>query len=361
MNKMISAAVLALGLAYVGIAHAAEVVKQDDAGNKLELGGTLFIKDTIDQQKNTDNAGVLTKVGTVGAEIDRAYLYAKYSFDENWMMRVTLDALYNAAATGKKSEVFIKHAYLQGKLHPAAIVEIGLIGTPWVPYEESLWKHRNISQSFVDRNKLDDSADAGVSLQGKLANGLVGYHLAAVNGRGFSDVGTTASTDKNIRLGIYPVEGLTVDLGYRFGYKGTRRVPDTVPSMEVTSTLSQAMLTYGGNTFRVGGNYILNTDKAKSTAVKTTKTAYDVWGWAYFSENYGLFGRYETMKTKRSNLTAAQVQQKDDRYVAGLDYRYNKHVTASLAWDHLKQTGVGFATKATAQDDRYGLYLLADF
>jgi len=287
-------------------------------------------------------------------------------------MRITLDAGNDQSLAGKKQNVFLKAAYVEGKLiGDAAVLRVGQSHTPWIDYEQGLWKHRYASQIMTDRYKFDDSFDLGLGLKGELADGLIQYFVTETNGSGYSNAQRSSRLDLNARIGIYPVEGLTMDFQFRDGYRGTR----TSTTQGIKTSLIQAMLSYGTSDFRVGGNYIANKDKANGTstlnlhhggAVSSTynfnalvagdqvkSNAYGLWAWAKLPSDFGVFGRYENMNSK---LNAGTVKEKLTRYMGGIEYTVTKGVTFALVADSNKLTNVGGVTANTNKDTRFGLY-----
>jgi len=284
-----------------------------------------------------------TKTTTSGGNITRTYLTVKHKLDDVWSARVTFDSSLNTKTTGKKNEVFLKYANLTGKFMPELNVKLGLIETPWIGYEDKLGKHRYISKSYVDKQKFDHSADAGLGVFGKFSDGLVSYDVVIVNGTGYGDTTRTNGQDINARIGFAPVEGLTIDFGYRNGYKGTRvnNLPDT------KDTLAQAMVTYGTSDFRVGANYIRH-DSTPNAAVTVKDLGLDIWAWVNITDSLGVFANYESTKFDKDAVNPVT----EKRTVVSLDYKASKKVKLSVAYTNIKDLhGVAGAKETIA-----GLY-----
>ncbi|NOR72970.1 MAG: hypothetical protein GQ467_03775, partial [Mariprofundaceae bacterium] len=291
----------------------------------------------------------------VGVALDRAYLTAKYQFDDVWSMRLTTDATVDTALS-KQTNVYIKYAYLRGKLSDAFAVDAGVIETPWIGYENKLNTHRYVYKSFTDFEKFDDSADAGLGVFGKLGDGLFQYALAGVNGGGYSKIAKTAAIDFNSRLGFYPIEGLTFDLQFRDGYKGTKKwdVATLANTPGTKYRLMQGMVTYGiGNNFRIAANYISQNADDKTTGLTTKSTGYDAWGYYNFNSDFGVFGQYDYLKDKK-DATLAEV--KVNRLTAGLEYTPRKNVRFSLVAKTWKIKNATFNQGAEIKNATYGLY-----
>jgi hypothetical protein len=259
-----------------------------------------------------------------GINLTRTYLQAKNQLDDVWTVTFKVDSLTDGTVASKNQRVYVKEAQLSGHFSDAANVKIGLIGTPWIGHEEHMFKHRYIVNGYADTQHYDDSADLGLGVYGKVADNMMDYSVAIVNGGGYSHLKTVASQDINARVGFLS-NGLTVDLGYRGGYRGTKTKVNNVTSVGTKSTLTQAMVTYGiDNDFRVGGVY------AKNKKGTVTTKGYSLWGWMNFNDNFGAFAKYEN--TKSSTVGSSN----EKRSVISLDYNASKNVNISLAYKETK-------------------------
>ena len=353
----------------LNVASAGGVTIAEQGENKLKASGTFFINMT---QNSVEGDGTVAGNGQkqkdeIGTALNRAYLTFDYQANDIWSVSVTSDALLNTQANGKKTEVFIKRAYIQGKFSDATTLEAGVINTPWLSYEHKLNQHRYVHSAFIATSKFDHSADAGVSLKGKAADGLFEYHIAALNGGGYSNIATTNTLDFNSRLGFYPMKGLTMDVQLRDGYKGSKYWDKTTQSnMEGTKhRLTQFMVTYGeGKQYRIGANVLNETsdrlaDTAHNVTPLTTKsTGYDVWGRVQLNNNYGLFGQYEVLTKTKDQST---VEPKSTRFVGGVEYIANPNTKFALVMDSTTENNALFTSGATIKSNQYGIYSLLSF
>lgn len=334
-------------LAFATPAFAGGVTVADDGTSKTKLEALFFLNTT---NETTDVAGVKTKDST-GLAVDRAYLTLKHSFNSDWMMRLTTDVDSNAGAgLSKQQNIYLKYAYLQGKLvDDAVVLRLGQSHTPWIDYEQHLWGHRYVAKVASDFFKYDTSSDLGIGLKGKLADGMVGYFVTATTGAGYANkVGSTDGIDFNSRVGIYPIDGLTLDVQYMNGYKGTK-VFGAAAAAITKSTLMQVMATYGmGKDWRVGANYLIN--KKENLGLTPQDNGYSVWGTAKFAGNFGAFARFDDITNE--NAAGAEIGT-DQRLTAGVEYSPIKNVTFALAFENRDTKPVG---GARVEKLRAGLY-----
>jgi len=341
---------MALGiLAYSMPAFAGGVVVAENGDSKLKFETTVF--SDLSQVKTTGLATADTK--KMGLAVSRAYFTGKYSFNKDWMMRVTTDVNLDPKLTKKNQNIFLKYAYVQGKLYGDALVlRLGQSHTPWIDHEEHLWGHRYMSTVLIDTNHYDASSDLGIGFKGKLADGLANYWFTYTNGHGYDHPAITGSSmDFDSRIGFAPISGLTLDFQYRNGYKGTKTTPQVTPSTK--STLYQAMVTYGaGHDYRIGANYAVNKTSIAATTTRTKETAYDLWAWTKFADQFGAVGRYEYVKDDK----LAASQKKKTRYLVGVEYFPTKNVALTLAYDYTKNQKGGVIDTAKGKVTKIGLY-----
>ena len=362
MNTTIKIIATAAILAFATPAMAGGVTVAEEGDSKLKLEGVFFTSFTQDKvEYNAIAEGLATApvdAKAVGLSVDRAYFTAKYYFDKNWYARITTDVQLETGLVKRDNNIFLKAAYLEGKLAgDALILRIGQSHNPWIDYEQGLWKHRYASKVAADQYGFDYSFDLGVGLKGTLADGLFKYFATATNGAGYGSGNTKFNAvDYNGRIGIYPVKGLTLDVQYRTGYKGTKTWnPATQSNTPGTkSNFIQAMITYGATkNYRVGANYMYDKATDKSTNIATKQNGYAVWAWARFGDYIGAFARFENLKTK---VDGNAIEMTTTHYVAGLEYFPIKNITFALVADQDKDKNFSNTIGATKKVTRVGLY-----
>jgi len=355
----------------------AKAVKHNNDG-KLKVEAELFLNTKFTKKENA----TATTDQTTGLNVDRAYLTGKYNFNDDWMMRVTTDVTLQSNLNSKNNNIFLKYAYVQGKLYGDAVVlRLGQSHTPWIDHEEHLWGHRYVSPVFIDKNGFDASSDLGIGLKGKLAGGLFNYWVTETAGAGYSHPGMhkdavtgkyasgVKAFDLDSRLGINLMKGLTIDLQFRDGYKGTKYFDKAAGHNGQTTpgtkhTLYQAMITYGsGHDFRIGANVVSEQAKQRADSLnaityrKDETTGYDLWGWGNFTSNLGAFGRFEHKKVDRTTTAGTNaVHPTTNRYVLGLEYKPVKNIAFSLVTDYSKTKDNGFTSGALSKTTTFGLF-----
>jgi len=345
MKNLIRATVAVLAVAIAAPAFAGGITVAEDGDKKLKFESLFFLNTTA----NTTKVNGAKTAESTGLAVDRAYFTLKYSFDKNWSMRFTTDMESNQVGSGlgKTQNIYLKYAYLQGKLAgDAAVLRLGQSHTPWIDYEQHLWGHRYVAKVTSDYYKFDDSSDLGIGLKGDVADGMVKYWVTETTGAGYGNkAGSTKGQDLNVRLGVYPIEGLTLDAQFRDGYRGKKTFAAPNQNKE---TLNQFMATYGmGKTFRVGANYL-----TRKIANTSKDDGYSVWATGNFGSGFGAFARYDAINNKNSAGTKLG---KSTRTVAGVEYSVIKGVTFSLALEEGKVDNTASAGNVT-KTSRMGLF-----
>jgi len=318
--------------------------------SKFKFGAKLFI-DAKNARRKKNN---VTDTSTNSVDLTRAYLTARYYINDTWKVRVTTDVSlenglkdsFGKPITGQKknNNVFLKYAYIQGDLAPAASLRFGVIHTPWVDYEEQdrLWGHRYVSLVLVDQLGIEASADAGIGIVGKVLGGLLHYQFGEFNGGGYANITGTKALDFSGRIGSEPIKDLTLDFQFRNGYRGQKKFSGGVTTNPAgKQNMYQGMVTYGiGRDYRIGANYVRDNDKALKGV---QNRAYAIWGHGKIMDTsfgeFDTFGRYEYDKVRPYNNAGVLLGGNNEtirRYLLGLELTPVKGLAFSLVYDYRK-------------------------
>jgi hypothetical protein len=129
------------------------------------------LKDTANHNNNFD--------------VTRAYVNAIGRFAGGVGARVTLDV--NRPAGDNSLRYRLKYAFATYTPTGSPLLfKLGMIHTPWVDFEETLWEYRMQGTTALDRNGYLTSSDIGFGVDGKWGPDNVNMQLAFVNGEGYS-------------------------------------------------------------------------------------------------------------------------------------------------------------------------------
>ncbi|HYU34840.1 MAG TPA: porin [Thermoanaerobaculia bacterium] len=292
-----------------------------------KIGGRVYADVT---SKEIEDKGTHAKSGDsgVGVDVKRFYFTVTHELNAVWSAQFQSD-IGDKPTGSRRYDVFVKKAYIQAKLSPAATFRLGSADTAWVPFVEGLYGYRYVENELIDRLSFGTSADWGLHFLGK--TGMVSYQFSAENGRGYSDPARSKTVDFEGRVSAEPVKGLTFAVG---GYSGKRglatKAPTTTPDKHTAQRLD-ALVAWVADRYRFGGEYFSADNWTTVTSVaKDSADGYSAW----FSVGLDpantktVFGKYETADPSKDIRPALQ----DTYYDLGLQWRPNKAFAGSLVY-----------------------------
>ncbi len=283
-----------------GTAQAVEKLQADapkvDALAKLvndtTVGGRVFVDiSDISQKKN----GVKTAATGDGLDVKRGYLTVAHQFNDIWSASLTTD--FNYISADSETQLFIKNLYLQGKFSDAFAFRAGAIPMPWIPYAESFYGYRYVENTLIDKQKMGNSADWGVSANGKLIDGMVDYSGAAINGGGYKNPSRSKSMDFEGRVGIAPIDNVTIAVG---GYSGDLGKETEITKAQHNATRGDALIAYAKGNNRIGAEYYTASNwNTVLLPLRDKADGYSLWGSYGFTDVLSVFARYDRVKPSK--------------------------------------------------------------
>jgi hypothetical protein len=259
-------------------------------------------------------------------DLDRTYLTFESNIADVAKMRVTTDIYQNASSVSFKAEdgskadntdvksisvpsyytgwsVRLKNAYVDVNLIPYTTLRAGMIGTPWIPLVEGVWKYRFVKQTLTDAEKLFGSADVGAAAIVKIPQGYGEVMLAVLNGPGYSKPEDNKYKDivPRITLTPFPTDAILKGLGVSgYYYLGKTASGDT----SLDRTRVGAMLNFSYDFINVGGEFDTSKDQSldkNSATVDTNGSGFSVFGDVQFKkflpaplDNLGVLARFDS-------------------------------------------------------------------
>lgn len=144
---------------------------------------------------NAKTSIINNEVSEVGFELERAYFGYTYKATKEFSAEVKLDVglpsdlldtnnkKYEDLTLGRRS-MYLKNAYgtyVKGN----TTITFGIIPLNGIGYLESKWGNRHAYRSFMDYNKLAQSADAGICIKQTIQDNLV-IDFSVTNGEGYT-------------------------------------------------------------------------------------------------------------------------------------------------------------------------------
>ncbi len=280
----------------------------------------------------------------VNFDIKRFYIGIDHTFDDVFSANVTTDFTYDSGASA--TQLYLKKAYLQAKLNDMFTFRLGSADLPWVPFVEDVYGYRYVENVMIDRDKFGTSADWGVHMLGKFADGLINYQISAVNGAGYKKAPTNPTNrskgiDLEGRVNLN-YDGFILAVGGYTGKLGKDVEPASPLAPDPTShTASRfdVLAAYQLDAIRAGFEYFhaKNWNNVASPNTKDQDDGYSFFGSYQFDPQWGVFGRYEWVRpTTTTNLSTVPLATtvKDNYYNFGVSYSPAKIVDFALVYKH---------------------------
>lgn len=317
----------ALVIASVGAA--ATSYAQDES---TVLSGKMFADLTNASLKND---GVSQASSGTGVDVRRFYFGVLHNFDKTWAMNLTTD--FNYVGNDSETQLFIKKAYVQGKVSDQLVGRLGAADTPWVPFVEDIYAYRYVELEIIDRLHFGTSSDWGVNANGKTKGGALNYSVSMLNGGGYKNPTRSSTMDAEGRIGWAPIDGLMLAAGFYNGKLGKDIDGSTTPAVH-TAQRETALIAYVKKGLRVGLEYFSADNWNQVTTVAKDKAAgYSLFASYDFTPKYGVFARTDDTdlsKTLNPNL-------EDKYYNLGFAIHARKNVDFSIVYKNEEVSGGG--------------------
>jgi hypothetical protein len=310
---------IVLALAACGSAHAT-----DTAVGDTTMGGKIFVDATrLDQHKN----GRRTALNRDGVDLKRFYIDIDHRFSRTWSAHLTTDI--NWTRNQSPTDLWVKHAYLQGSFSKALVLRLGAADMPWTPFVNAWSGFRYIDKEAVTRLGYGASADWGVHLLGALGQGgRLQYATSMVSGSSFKRPRTGERPDFEARVAWQPSAHTVLAVG---GYNGTRALDGGDHRALHTANRVDAMAAYAGKRFRLGGQYFRATDWNQVRSPERDRArGWSVWASWKLTPQWALFARHDQADTSERLDPARR-----DRYSnAGVEWSPNRSLRLAAAYKH---------------------------
>jgi hypothetical protein len=289
---------------------------------KINVGITLFADysyqdapSVVDGDKNTIHKNAFN--------LTRAYINVTGNLSHWFAFRITPDI---RAETGTGSSLSgnqtfrIKYGYGQVNFDDFAPrgswLRFGLQQTPWIDYDESIYRYRFQGATFTDVEGFLTSADYGVSTRIAFPQNYGDVHLGVYNGDGYQSLndqnGVNNEKSIQIRASLRPVPGAPVAKGLRIaGYYDSDHYFSDAKRERVIGNV-----TFEHPYVHAGFEYL---DAKDQTSVTKTQLNRDGWSaWVTPRTPIGIEGlvRYDELVQNRD----VSPKPKKKRLVAGIAY-----------------------------------------
>ncbi|MGZ8851433.1 MAG: porin [Thermoanaerobaculia bacterium] len=354
-----AAVVFCSAAAFAQVTPAAGYTPPDDTPS-VKLGGTIFADYTYVESPEAQDADK-NSINQSSFNVSRAYLNITGNVFHRVSYRITPDIARETGSGSSLSGSYtfrLKYAYGQFNLDDwttkGSWLRFGLQQTPWIDYEEGMYRYRFQGPTFVDREGFLTSSDYAFSGHWNFPGNYGDVHAGFYNGEGYSRAEANNEKAFQVRAAVRPFP-----LGGNL-LKGLRLAAFVDSDHYVQDAKRQRLvgaITYEHPAISAGLDYLDAKDRTSAlTGSEVHATGYSAWATPKLPHNFEILLRHDELKpNKDTNL-------KRKRNIAGVAYWMpaRSGVTSALLvdYDSLQQSGY---SPERPDDTRYAIKLLVNF
>lgn len=327
----------------------------------IRVGATIFADYTVTQEpKTTDADG--NEITPNAFNVGRAYINVTGNISRLISFRITPDIARESGAGSSLSGSLtfrLKYAYAQFNLdqwmNRGTWVRLGMQQTPWVDFEEGVYRYRFQGTIFADREGFLSSSDLGASFRYNLPGNFGDVHGGLYNGETYSRPEANDQKGFMVRGTVRPLRNHPTLRGVRVTgfYDHDAYVRDAERRRGIVA------VTFEHQYVNAAFSYLAATDQTRSMAQEVDARGWSVWatpkmgatstGW----EGLLRFDRLEP---------DTRVDARRSRTIAGIAYWFphQGNVTTALLFDFEGVDNEDFVP-ARSDERRYALHMLVSF
>lgn len=276
-----------IGSVFLALAVAADAHAGDTPVGGTTLGGTLFLDAShLNQYRN----GQRTAASRNGADLTRFYLDVDHHFSRVWSAHLTTDIHWTRDTS--PTDLWVKHAWLQGAFSQALVLRLGAAPLPWDGFVSHWSGYRYVDKELVTRLKYGASADWGVHALGALGEGgRLQYAGSVVSGSSFKRPRTGDRPDVEARLAWQPGAHSVLAIG---GYDGQLALGGGNLPTYHTARRWNALAAYADRRVRLGAQYFRAVDWNQMRSLKGDRArGWSAWASVALDPRWSVFARYD--------------------------------------------------------------------
>jgi hypothetical protein len=297
--------------------------------------------------------------------IRRGYINIYKDLTSHLSGRITPDVSVDHEGDGLGDvELRLKYVHLITKLNDLAFFtkpyfEFGLVHRPWLDFEQSINTYRVQGTMFIERVKVLNSADFGLTFFSLLGGELDEDYqknvnkaypgkygsiaIGVYNGGGYHAIEENKNKTIESRVSLRPLPGILP--GLQVSYYGGYGKGNT--TYEPKWTLNGAMVSYEAPRFILTGQAYAGVGNSYGHYVDENKVAKSHNGYSFFGEckmlskQLSLIARYDYWNGENSETI-------EDRLITGIAYRFAQKSKVVLDYDMFRNRANG--------DDFHGVF-----
>ena len=294
---------------------------------------------------NSSNVGLK---GKNEFDITRIYITGEGKFSPTVKGKIVVESngtqVNGSTDAHKANAAFLKNAFITWTPLEPLSVEAGMIGMPWIGFEEKIWGRRFVQKTYTDQQGMFNSADKGIGVLYTIPKGYGDVHAAYVNGEGYNVQeavsGDGRYKDAAVRVSISPmpenewVGGMKFHMYVQNGQQGSGEAKRRDRYLAGVSYQGKKGHLMYSAVKSYQGNNTSNTDTPSVGSYNRRTWGQSLHGSFKFHELASVFGRFDTFSTEAARLSATGATTADtdafNRGILGVDYKLAEGVMVSL-------------------------------
>jgi len=294
----------------------------------IKVGATIFTDFTYVNKPTTKDADGHV-INPSSFNVARSYINVTGNISHIVAFRITPDIVREtstSSAAGGSLVFRIKYAFLQINLDDwlpkGSWIRLGIQQTPFLDFEEGVYRYRWQGTLFAEREGFLSSSDAAVSFHGAFPGKYGDFHVGFYNGEGYSKSETNDQKALMIRGTFRPLPMHPFLRGLRL--TGFYVADHSVKNAERTRAIFNTMFEH--KYINVGFDYMSTNDQTSATRTSVRSTGWSVFATPKFGEGFEAVLRHDAFTP--DDTQTAQVRH---RNIIGLAYWFPKLGSASAA------------------------------
>lgn len=330
-----SAALGLLGL-LLATACTTAALAQDTPIGGTTFGGKFFLNVShLNQYRN----GKRTDVSRDGADLTRFYVDIDHRFSPIWSAHLTTDI--NWLRDESPTDLWVKHAYLQGAFSKAVTLRLGAADMPWASLVNHWSGYRYVDKELLTRLKYADAADWGVHVLGTVGgHGQWRYATSIVSGSSYKRPRTGDSPNVETMVAWQPNAETVLAVA---GYDGKRALDGGDHSTFHTARRWDAMLAWASKRWRLGAQYFRAGNWNEVRSPKGNRASgWSAWSSAQLAPHWAVFVRHD-----QADTSEVLDPTRHDRYEnLGVEWNIARKLQMAAVYkrERLSRLGMGLAT-----------------
>jgi hypothetical protein len=327
--------------------------KPDDTPT-IKIGGLLFADYTYTSDLEARDVDQ-NSYHPSSFNVSRAYINVTGNLTHRMSYRITPESTRETGSGASLNGSYVyrlKFAYgqfnLDDWLTKGSWIRAGIGETPFISYEEGIYRYRFQGPIFVDREAYLFASDAGASFHYNFAGNYGDVHTGVYNGEGWARQETNDQKAFQLRASVRPLPGSAIAKGLRV--TGFYDADHYVKNGKRTRAIAQ--VTFEHPRVNAGIDVLSAKDRRSVLQPEVDARGYSGWVTPKLGHGWELLFRYDRLKPNTSSNLSKR------RDIEGVAYWFpvlpKTTVASALMLDRDSVRGIGPITN-------WGLKLLVSF